>query len=192
VEIYANKTTELMVLIIAIQYARLNRMLISSLQSISQRMLAAKFYPHLGSSIISILIASQSLALPESDRLSLCPSDLELKTVTPNQQPHSYLRFAEGAWDIAISREYRGKCKLSIGERLQKVNGSWIESNAGPIDLAGATFGGTKIRHTYTWEKEGRKYLAIWQPTDERFIRFQIVKSNGQLEANVLLPQVDR
>jgi hypothetical protein len=167
-------------------------MLISNFQSISQRILAAKFYPYLGSSIISILIASQSLAVPDSDRSSLCPTDADLKSVTPNQQPHSYLRFAEGAWDIAISREYRGKCKLSIGERLQKVDGSWIESNAGPIDLAGATFGGTKIRHTYTWEKEGRKYLAIWQPTDERFIRFQIVKSNGQLEANVLLPQVDR
>jgi hypothetical protein len=167
-------------------------MLISSFRSIIQRMLAAKFYPHLGSSIIPILLASQSLALPESDRPSLCPSDAELKTVALDRQPHSYLRFAEGAWDIAISREYRGKCKLSIGERLQKVDGSWIESSASPIDLTGATFGGTKIRHIYTWEKEGRKYLAIWQPTDERFIRFQIVRSNGLLEANVLLPQVDR
>jgi hypothetical protein len=167
-------------------------MLSSSFRSITQRILAAKLYPYLSASAISILLASQSLALTESDRQNLCPSDAELKTVTPNQQPHSYLRFAQGAWDIAISREYRGKCKLSIGERLQKVDGSWIESNAGPIDLAGATFGGTKIRHTYTWEKEGRKYLAIWQPTDERFIRFQIVKSNGLLETNVLLPQVDR
>jgi hypothetical protein len=167
-------------------------MLSSSFRSITQRILAAKFYPYLSASAISILLASQSLALTESDRQNLCPSDAELKTVTPNQQPHSYLRFAQGAWDIAISREYRGKCKLSIGERLQKVDGSWIESNAGPIDLSGATFGGTKVRHTYTWEKEGRKYLAIWQPTDERFIRFQIVKSNGLLETNVLLPQVDR
>jgi hypothetical protein len=167
-------------------------MLISSFRSTIQRIFIVKFYPYLSSSVISILLASQSMALPDSDRPSLCPSDIELKTVTPNQQPHSYLRFAEGGWDIAISREYRGKCKLSIGERLQKVDGSWIESNAAPIDLAGATFGGTKIRHTYTWEKEGRKYLAIWQPTDERFIRFQIVRSNGLLEANVLLPQVDR
>jgi hypothetical protein len=167
-------------------------MLSSSFRSITQRILAAKFYPYLSASAISILLASQSLAVTESDRQNLCPSDAELKTVTPNQQPHSYLRFAQGAWDIAISREYRGKCKLSIGERLQKADGSWIESNAGPIDLAGATFGGTKVRHTYTWEKEGRKYLAIWQPTDERFIRFQIVKSNGLLETNVLLPQVDR
>jgi hypothetical protein len=167
-------------------------MLISNFKSITQRIITTKFYPCLGSIISSTLVASQSLAMPESDRPSLCPSDAELKTVALNQQPHSYLRFAEGAWDIAISREYRGKCKLSIGERLQKVDGSWIESNAGPIDLAGATFGGTKIRHIYTWEKEGRKYLAIWQPTDERFIRFQIVRSNGQLETNVLLPQVDR
>jgi hypothetical protein len=167
-------------------------MLISSFRSITQRILAAKFYPYIGSITISILLASQSIALPDSDRPSLCPSDTELKTFTPDQQPHSYLRFAEGAWDIAISREYRGKCKLSIGERLQKVNGSWIESNAGPIDLNGATVGGTNIRHIYTWEKEGRKYLAIWQPTDDRFVRLQIVKSNGQLEANVLLPQVDR
>jgi hypothetical protein len=167
-------------------------MFISSFRSIIQRILAAKFYPYLGSVAISILLASQSIALSDSDRLSLCPSDTELKTLTPDRQPHSYLRFAEGAWDIAISREYRGKCKLSIGERLQKVNGSWIESNASPIDLAGANIGGTKIRHIYTWEKEGRKYLAIWQPTDERFIRLQIVNSNGLLEANVLLPQVDR
>jgi hypothetical protein len=167
-------------------------MLISSFRSITPRIFATKFSPYLAASTISILLASQSLAVPESDRPSLCPSDAELKTVTLNQQPHSYLRFTEGAWDIAISREYRGKCKLSIGERLQKVDGSWIESNAGPIDLAGATFGGTKIRHTYTWEKEGRKYLAIWQPTDERFIRFQIVRSNGLLETNVLLPQVDK
>jgi hypothetical protein len=157
-----------------------------------QRIFTAKFHIHFSASIISILLASQSLALPESDRPSLCPSDAELKTATLNQQPHSYLRFAQGAWDIAISREYRDKCKLSIGERLQKVDGSWIESNAGPIDLAGATLGGTKIRHTYTWEKEGRKYLAIWQPTDERFVRFQILRSNGLLETNVLLPQVDR
>jgi hypothetical protein len=167
-------------------------MLISSFRSISQRMLAAKFYPYLGVSIISISIASQSLAVPDGDRSSLCPSDPDLKTVVPNQKPHSYLRFTEGAWDIAISREYRGKCKLSIGERLQKVDGSWIESKAGPIDLTGHTVGGNKIRHIYTWEKEGRKYLAIWQPTDERFVRFQIVKSNGLLETNILLPQVDR
>lgn len=183
---------ELMVLIIAIQYDRLNRMLISNFQSIINRMLATKFYPCLGASILSILLASQSLAVPDSDRSSLCPTDADLKSVTPNQQPYSYLRFAEGAWDIAISREYRGKCKLSIGERLQKVDGSWIESNAGPIDLAGHTVGGNKIRHVYTWEKEGRKYLAIWQPTDERFVRLQIVKSNGLIETNVLLPQVDR
>jgi hypothetical protein len=167
-------------------------MLISSFRSITQRILAAKLYPYLSASAISILLASQSLAVTESDRQNLCPSDADLNTATLDRQPHSYLRFAQGAWDIAISREYRGKCKLSIGERLQKVDGSWIESNAGPIDLAGATFGGTKVRHTYTWEKEGRKYLAIWQPTDERFIRFQIVKSNGLLETNVLLPQVDR
>jgi hypothetical protein len=167
-------------------------MLISSFRSITPRIFATKFSPYLAASTISILLASQSIALPESDRPSLCPSDAELKAVTTNQQPHSYLRFAEGAWDIAISREYRGNCKLSIGERLQKVDGSWIESNAGPIDLAGATFGGTKIRHIYTWEKEGRKYVAIWQPTDERFVRFQIVKSNGLLETNVLLPQVDK
>jgi hypothetical protein len=167
-------------------------MLISSFRAIIQRIPAAKIYAYLGSSTISLLIASQSIAVPESDRPSLCPSDAELKTVTLNQQPHSYFRFTEGAWDIAISREYRGKCKLSIGERLQKVDGSWIESNASPIDLADATFGGNKVRHIYTWEKEGRKYLAIWQPTDERFIRFQIVKPNGLVETNVLLPQVDR
>jgi hypothetical protein len=167
-------------------------MLINIVRSITQRILTTKFYPYFGASTISILLASQSLALPESDRQNLCPSDAELKTATLNQQPQSYLRFAQGAWDIAISREYRGKCKLSIGERLQKVDGSWIESNAGPIDLAGHTVGGNKIRHIYTWEKEGRKYLAIWQPTDERFVRFQIVKSNGLLETNVLLPQVDR
>jgi hypothetical protein len=168
-------------------------MLISIFQPITHRISSTKAGRLISSSLISILLASQSLAAPESPNPSLCPTDADMKTVTlPNQQPHSYLRFAEGAWDISIAREYRGKCKLSIGERLQKVDGSWIESSASPINLDGATFGGTKIRHVYTWEKEGRKYVAIWQPTDERFVRLQVIKANGVLAENVLLTQVDQ
>ena len=168
-------------------------MLISISQPITNRIISTKARLLISSSLVSILLTSQSLAAPESPSPSLCPTDADMKTFTlPNQQPHSYLRFAEGAWDISIVREYRGKCKLSIGERLQKVDRSWIESNASPIHLDGATVGGTKIRHVYTWEKEGRKYIVIWQPTDERFVRLQVIQSNGVLAENVLLTQVDR
>ena len=173
--------------------SRLNSMLISIFQPITNRISLTKAGLLTSSSLVSILLASQSLAAPESPNPSLCPTDADLKTVTlPNQQLHSYLHFAEGAWDISIVREYRGKCKLSIGERLQKVDGSWIETSASPINLDGSTFSGNKIRHVYTWEKEGRTYVVIWQPTDERFVRLQVIKSNGVLAENVLLTQVDR
>ena len=165
----------------------------SIFQPITTKIFSTKIFRLISSSLVSILLASQSLAAPESPNPSLCPSDADLKTVAlPNQQPHSYLHFAEGAWDISIVREYRGKCKLSIGGRLQKVDRSWIESSASPINLDGATVGGTKVRHVYTWEQAGRKYIVIWQPTDERFIRFQVIQANGVLEENVLLTQVDR
>ena len=151
-----------------------------------------KFYLSIGSSIISILLSSQSLVAQSSSNFSLCPSDAELKTgAISSQQPYVYRRFVEGAWDISIAREYRGKCKLSIGDRVQKIDGSWIESNASPINLDGSTLGGNQIRQIHTWEKGGRKYLAIWQPADERFVRLQILGVAGGLELNVLLPQVN-
>jgi hypothetical protein len=139
-----------------------------------------------------MLLSSRSIATPLGTNSSLCPSDAELKAETlPNQQSYSHRHFVAGAWVVAIGREYRGDCKLSLGERLAKVNGEWVENSDSPLNLNGATFGGTKIRHIYTWQKAGRKYLVIWQPTDGRFIRLQIVNTSGVLEENVLLPQVD-
>ncbi len=162
------------------------------LQQSIDRIVRTKLLLCVGSSLISILLPSRSIATPVKINPSLCPTDAELKAeIPPTQKPYIYRQFVEGAWVVAIGREYRGDCKLSLGERLQKVNGEWVESKTSPIDLNGATFGGTKIRHIYTWQKEGRKYLIIWQPTDERFIRLQIINSRGVLEENVLLPQVD-
>ena len=90
-----------------------------------------KFYLSIGSSIISILLSSQSLVAQSSNNFSLCPSDSELKTgAISSQLPYVYRRFVEGAWDISIAREFHGKCKLSIGDRVQKIDGSWIESSA--------------------------------------------------------------
>ncbi len=158
-----------------------------------KRMFSPKFYRSISLSIISILLPCQALAAQPGNNPSLCPSDSNLKTgAISSQQPHVYRRFAQGAWDISIAREYRGKCKLSIGDRIQKVDGSWIESSATPLNLDGSTFGGTSTRHIYTWEKGGRKYLAIWQPTDDQFVRLQVINSTGVVEINVLLPQVDR
>ena len=163
------------------------------LRPISQKIFSRKFHKSICLSISSILLPYQSLFAQPSNNLSLCPSDSDLKTgAISSQQPDVYRRFVEGAWDISIAREYRGKCKLSIGERIQKVDGSWIESNASPLNLDGSTFSGTQIRHIYTWEKAGRKYLVIWQPTDDRFVRLEVINSTGTIESNVLLPQVDR
>ncbi len=152
----------------------------------------SKWYLAIGFSCISILLSSQSIAAPLDSPPSLCPSDAEMKAETlPNQTPYIYRQFVEGAWNVTIAREYRGDCKLSLGERIAKVSGEWVENSASPINLNGATFGGTKIRHVYTWQKDGRKYLIIWQPADERFIRLQIINAKGVMEENVLLPQVN-
>jgi hypothetical protein len=84
--------------------------------------------------------------------------------------------FSDSKWTINISFQ----------RNAYRYQADRIGDKAG-IDLAGATIGGTSERRTYTWNNDGTRYQAIWQPKDPDFIRVRVISPRGNEIFNRLL-----